>query len=142
MSQELRDLYKDGDLTGTDTLWADWLGTWILEQHRRARQEAASRVRPIEDEADEYGPAYAAFLKLPDVTGPEQRAVFEECCAGSFNSLEEIALETLEELELTNAIEAAELEQIASYDTAKILRLTRQTYDIVEHEGRFYRFMK
>lgn len=155
MSTEISDLWDDSPLPATVAESINWLGTYLLGIARAAREQLDSPQRP-ETRPDirpdmaagiaEHGPAFAAFLRLPDIetdiTLGEALRLFAEVSAGSYDSLDDLVVDVAETLGLDQLLDEALLSHIASVDPAKVLVMARENWDIVAFNGRFYLFVK
>ena len=87
IAQELTELWRSGDMTRLQVEAIDRLGSYLIDvahRERKAMEEnysEATRALIVE-----RGPAYAAFLYLPDVTEQSAPDLFYEASAGSFDS--------------------------------------------------------
>jgi hypothetical protein len=143
ISVELADLWRQQGLPHLTVETINRLGTYLIAEHRKAEQAAAPHYLPATIERiQELGPAYAAFLQLPDVTEATDVAAFHDAFVCSYDSLDALVEDTVETLELRQLLEEAVLDHIASVDPAKVLRMARECWDVVHHDGRYYLFDK
>lgn len=143
MAAELAELWN-GELPEDVSGWIDRLGTYIVARTRAGYGTVPELAYRPETRAaiEEFGPAYAAFLRLPDVTESNARDLFHESYYDSFDSLDEIAQHVADTHEVWQLLEDASLSHLASPDPKLLLALARQRWDIVAHDGRFYLFDK
>jgi hypothetical protein len=89
---------------------------------------------------DTFGPSFAAFLSLPEV--PEDDAIFtyHESYLGMYQSLNALVEGVVESVGLRALFEEAEVADFASIDPVKVLHRARETWDIVQQDGRYYIF--
>ncbi|WP_255784537.1 hypothetical protein [Mycobacteroides abscessus] len=119
------------------------LGTYLLgarQRHEKRREAAYSdHLRAL---IAELGPAFAAFLTLPDITEADAREHFENVYYGVFANVEDIAHDVADGLEVQRRIDDAGLSDVASPDTDLLLELAARRWDIVQYQNRFYLFEK
>lgn len=140
---ELSDLWRTPNLPPLANEAINRLGTYLLDI---ARKERAASEYGYSDATKtriaEHGPTYAAFLRLPDITEDNAPGIFFDAQAGSYASLDALINDVVETLELRQLLEEASLDHFADIDPAKVLRMARETYDIVRYDGRYYCFYK
>jgi hypothetical protein len=140
---ELADLWREQALPRLTVEAINRLGTYLIAEHRKAEQAATPSYLPATQERiHELGPAYAAFLRLPDVTEATDIETFHDAFVGSYDSLDALIADTVETLELRQLLEEAVLDHIASIDPVKVLRMVRDCWDLVHLDGRYYLFDK
>ncbi|MGY0386405.1 hypothetical protein ACWZJV_05480 [Nocardioides sp. WG-D5] len=145
MSDELARVFSDRSISVEMYEWANWLGTYILRQAEKLRgptPTVETYSEDIQEAIRELGSAFAAFLRLPDVTEENARDLFHDAFAMSLDDPSQLIADTIETLELDQALDESEVGYFASIDPSKVLNLVRETYDIVAYQGRFYLFNK
>ncbi|MEI2713621.1 MAG: hypothetical protein V9G04_10100 [Nocardioides sp.] len=121
------------------------LGTYLLVAQRISERVDPDYPEQIKAALVEHGAPFEAFLQLPDIdpTNAEETLVaYEGSWAGSYWSIEAVLEDVAETLGLQQRLEGAGIEHFASVDPTKVMRLARDTYDIVEHDGRYFCFFK
>ena len=140
---ELSDVWRTPNLPPLVNEAINRLGTYLLDI---ARKERVSTEAAYSDGTQaliaEHGPAYAAFLRLPDITEENAPDLFLDACAGHYASLDELIEDIVTSLELRQLLEEASLDYFADIDPAKVLSMARETYDIVHYGKRYYCFYK
>lgn len=143
LGDELRVLWDDPERVDLTSDLINRLGTFLIAARR---QRAEQRLLTISDElraaVAEHGPAFEAFLQLPDVTEANALAGFHESYYASFPTLDAIADHVAQSHEVYELLEDASLSHLASPDPRLLLKLARQRWDIVPHNLRFYLFEK
>ncbi|MEP9385219.1 hypothetical protein [Nocardioides sp. KR10-350] len=148
MSDELARVFSDRSLSVEAAEWANWLGTYIVRRAEELRGPSPANSitgqyrQETLDAIRELGPAFAAFLRLPDITEDNARDLFHESYVTSFADPSQLIADTIESLDLEQALADSDVDYFASIDPAKVLRLAREAYDVVAYQGRFYLFNK
>lgn len=136
MGDELSQLweqYADDDLVGEII---NRLGTYLI-----------AAVRAMGESTQPEGPqtpdsALQAFLQLPDVSDETAASDFHESYYGSFRTIEAVVQHVGATHDVWELLEEAGLSHLASPDRGLLLKLARQRWDIVQHDGRFHLFEK
>lgn len=143
LSVELADLQyatQSRDTIGVIVWLASYLNA-IAEQERLDRE--ASYPKHLRDLIAEFGPAFAAFLRLPDAARqPDIRELFEVVYYGGFDSVDALVADVASSLEVDAKLREADLDQVASPDFQKLVQMAFTRWDIVRYGGRFYLFEK
>ncbi|MTD46709.1 hypothetical protein GKE82_21050 [Conexibacter sp. W3-3-2] len=143
IGQDLDVLWEDPDRTEVTSEVINRLATYLITVERKAHQERAGNFSETTRALiAEHGPAFEAFLQLPDVTENNALHGFHEVYYRSFDSLEAVAQDVAESHEVYQLLEEASLSHVASPDQRLLLKLARQRWDIVPHNKRLYLFEK
>lgn len=143
MFEELADLWAVSERPRNIEASVNWLGTWLLAEQRRQRAAAESSYSETTQALiAEHGNAYAAFLTLPDVTEATAPQTFHEAFICSYDHIDQVVADAVEGLDLERELEESRIDHFASIDPAKVLRMTREAFDLVYYKGRWYRFDK
>lgn len=113
-----------------------------------AMQEARPVNPQIEQGIREHGDAFRAYLELPDVDLNRDDLIhtFREFYIGAFASMDAL-LDALTEIRdcvaaMNNVAASWGFDDMASLDSAKVEGVARETWDIVEINGKLYVFDK
>lgn len=139
---ELAELWKAPKLPRDISTCIDWLGTYLIAQNRKLHNASERYSETTRGRIAELGPAYAAFLQLPDVTEDTDLATFHESYAGMYPSIEALIESVVETLDLAKELGESGVDHFTRIDPAKVFRMARETYDIVPLHGRYYCFWK
>jgi len=111
------------------------------DQRQRKQREAAYSDH-MQALIAELGPAFAAFLTLSDINESGARDHFNKVFYGAYLTVEEIAEDVADGLDVLQRIEDAGLSDVASPDTDLLLELAARRWDIVHYDNHFYLFEK
>ncbi|KXP06898.1 hypothetical protein [Tsukamurella tyrosinosolvens] len=138
--RHLRSEAESGDTIGI----AMWLGSYLRSAEVDDRRETeASYPVELRRSINELGPAFAAFLLLPDVPSTQDaRDLFQNAYFATYDSLDAIAVQVVEDLDLAKTLAESGVAGIASLDIRKVLELALMRWDIVPYEGKYYLFEK
>ena len=143
IGRDLDILWEDRDRDDVTSELINRLATYLITLERKAHQERAGNFSETTRALiAEHGPAFEAFLQLPDVTEDNALHGFHEAYYRSFDSLEAVAQDVAESHEVYQLLEDASLSHVASPDQRLLLKLARQRWDIVPHNKRLYLFEK
>ena len=122
------------------------LGTYVMAAHDDVRPNIDPELpQPILDAVAQYGLIFEAYLKLPDVDPREVDATldgFHESAPVAFASLNDLIADVIETGGLEQRLVEAGVEDFASIDRDKVVRLARRIYDIVYLADHYVCFFK
>ena len=143
IGQDLDVLWEDPDRTDVTSELVNRLATFLIAEERRLHQKRAeSFSEATRALIAEHGPAYEAFLQLPDITEENAPLGFHEVYYGAFATLDAVAEHVAESHEVYQLLEDASLSHLASPDRRLLLKLARQRWDIVPFKKHLYLFEK
>lgn len=150
LDAELATLWQEHAETELTSEVINRLGTYLIAARRGTGQSLPpqpngsqpGRSETLQRLIAEHGPAFEAFLKLPDVTEETAASSFFESYYGSFAALDAVVQHLIDDLDLWQQLEDAGLAHLASPDPDRLLYLARQRWDIIAHHGHFYLFEK
>ena len=143
IGKDLDVLWEDPDRNEVTSEVINRLATYLIAEDRKAHQRrAANFTEETRAQIAQHGPAYEAFLQLPDVTESNAPLAFHEAYYGSFSTLDAIANHVAESHEVYQLLEDASLSHLASPDRRLLLKLARQRWDIVPFKKHLYLFEK
>lgn len=161
LSAELADLYGSGDAEVRE--WVNWLGTYLIKPSREpgsaepdapltATSSANSPEKALPEQAAEglreHGDAFRAYLQLPDIQADRDdlAEAFHEFYVGSFPTMDALLDQLTEVRDWEHALSELAghwgIDGLVSLDRRKVEQIARETWDIVELNGRFYAFNK
>lgn len=145
LRRELADL-RDASRSRFTGIVISWLASYLQAQYHQQVIEARypEHLRAL---ISELGPAFAAFLTLPDIkpstiTEADAREHFGNVYYTSFRAVDEIVADVVDGLDVQRRIDAAGLADVASPDPVRLMKLADQRWDIVPYNGRYYLFEK
>lgn len=124
----------------------EWLSR--LGRHLDLPSGRAEEVLPRQAQRglDEFGDAFAAYLRLPDVHADQDDLIdkFHEFHAASFSSMTTLIENLTEVLRWEHALDALAdqwgIQGLVALDRGKVEAMARAHWDIVELNGRFHAF--
>ncbi|CPR39628.1 Uncharacterised protein [Mycobacteroides abscessus] len=145
LRHELADLRAASESRFTNIV-ISWLAGYLQAQYRRQVIETRYPEH-LKALITELGPAFGAFLALPDVDSnaiseADAREHFGNVYYTSFRTVDEIVADVIDGLDVRRRLDAAELTDVASPDPVRLMKLADQRWDIVPHGGRYYLFEK
>jgi len=129
-------------LTGFERDIIACLGLYLKDLSRRERLAIESSYSDATKALImERGPAYAAFLTLPDVTEETAPELFFEAHVGSFESVEHLVDRVVDDLEL-DEYRGTDPSGGLTIDAARVVDLAMERWDIVSYGDHLYAFEK
>lgn len=119
------------------------LGTYLVNERQQVQiKRQVNYSEHVRERIHELGPAFAAFLTLPDVDPVSAEESFHQCYYGSCSSLLDIIAMVADGLEIWARIDEAMLTDLVSPDPRQLLLLAVERWDIVALGGTYYLFEK
>lgn len=141
MRDELAELWVVPHLSEHLKTCINWLGTYLVAIGRDPRQPKGPEFKDALLEATRlHDLAFAAFLTLPDINETNAADLFATLFVGAYDTVQMLVDDVIQMLGLRQRLTTAMVDHIGEIDPAKVLNLARQTWHVVEHEGRFYLF--
>ena len=165
LARELAEIYTNVP-TEEEREWVNRLGTYVInlpsETDLTEQMDAGTQTQPvptaeaqvqpdnpqIAEGLHQHGDAFRAYLQLPDIdpNRDDLLQTFHECYVGTFVSMDALLNELTEISDWERAIAEVSnhwgIDGLVSLDRAKVERVARATWDIVESAGRFHVFSK
>lgn len=119
------------------------LGTYLVNERQQIQMKRQDNYSEhVRERIRELGPAFAAFLTLPDIDPTDAEESFHQCYYGACPSVADIIAMVADGLEIWARIDEAMLTDLVSPDPRQLLLLAVERWDIVALGGTYYLFEK